>query len=225
MSSEVVELEQEADALPNGWRVSSLGEVSLGKGEYGANVSKAEFDPALPRYIRITDISDQGSLIPTSLVSISHEAAAGYLLEEGDLLFARSGATVGKSFLYQSEYGPCAFAGYLIRFRLDPTKIEPYFARNIVQSSDYWDWVATVQHAQAQPNINAKEYATLPLMLPPLDEQRRIAEVLRSVDEAIAATHAAYEGTVSTQAAVFETFLQSGNRIPGGVPIEGWTTG
>lgn len=172
--------------LPGEWSVSSLGEVSLGKGEYGANVSKAEFNPKLPRYIRITDISDQGSLIPTSLVSISHEAAAGYLLSEGDLLFARSGATVGKSLLYQSDYGTCAFAGYLIRFRLNPSKIEPYFARNIVQSSDYWDWVATVQRAQAQPNINAQEYATLPLMLPPLDEQRRIAEVLRSVDDAIA---------------------------------------
>lgn len=74
---------------------------------YGANVSKAEFDPMLPRYIRITDISDQGDLIPTSLVSISHDAAARYLLDDGDLLFARSGATVGKSLLYQSRYGPC----------------------------------------------------------------------------------------------------------------------
>ncbi len=171
--------------LPDGWQIRSLGGVSLGKGEYGANVSKADFDPALPRYVRITDISNQGTLIPTSLASISHEAAKGYCLNEGDLLFARSGATVGKSLLYQSHYGPCAFAGYLIRFRLDPAKIDPYFARNIVQSAEYWDWIATVQRAQAQPNINAQEYATLPLMLPPLDEQRRIAEVLRSVDEAL----------------------------------------
>ena len=171
--------------LLGGWQISSLGGVSRGKGEYGANVSKADFDPALPRYVRITDISDQGTLIPTSLASISHEAAKGYFLEEGDLLFARSGATVGKSLLYQAHYGPCAFAGYLIRFRLDPEKIDPYFARNIVQSAEYWDWIAMVQRAQAQPNINAQEYATLPLMLPPLDEQRRIAEVLRSVDDAL----------------------------------------
>lgn len=173
--------------VADGWRVNTLGDVALGKGEYGANVSKAEFDPALPRYVRITDISDQGDLIPTSLASINHEAANGYLLQEGDLLFARSGATVGKSFLYQAHYGPCAFAGYLIRFRLDTSKIDAYFARSVVQSADYWEWVATVQRAQAQPNINAKEYATLQLRLPPLDEQRRIAEVLRSVDEVIAA--------------------------------------
>lgn len=211
--------------LLDGWQISSLGGVSLGKGEYGANVSKADFDPALPRYVRITDISDQGTLIPTSLASISHDAAKGYFLEEGDLLFARSGATVGKSLLYQSHYGPCAFAGYLIRFRLDPAKIDPYFARNIVQSAEYWDWIATVQRAQAQPNINAQEYATLPLMLPPLDEQRRIAEVLRSVDEAIAATQAVYEAAISAQASAFETFLQSGNYVPGSAPVTGWTTG
>lgn len=218
-------LDAPAPGLPAGWRAVSLGDVALTKGQYGANVSKADFDPSLPRYVRITDISDDGRLIPTSRVSIPHEAAKEYLLQEGDLLFARSGATVGKSLLYQAQYGPCAFAGYLIRFRLDPTKIDPYFARNAVQSRGYWDWVATVQRAQAQPNINAQEYAALPLALPPLDEQRRIAEVLRSVDDAIAAAQATYEAAASLQSAAFETFMQSGNRVLGGLPVTGWTTG
>jgi hypothetical protein len=194
--------------VQEGWRMSSLGEVARGKGEYGANVSKAEFDPALPRYVRITDISDYGNLIATSLASISHEDAEGYMLEEGDLLFARSGATVGKSLLYQADYGPCAFAGYLIRFRLDPTKIDPYFARNVVQSADYWDWIATVQRAQAQPNINAQEYATLPLMLPPLPEQRRIAGVLRSLDEAITANRAALDQVARSRSAILHTVFE-----------------
>jgi type I restriction enzyme S subunit len=211
--------------VPDGWTPTTLQEVALGKGEYGANVPKGGYDPSLPRYVRITDISDDGTLIPSSLASISHEAANGYLLSDGDLLFARSGATVGKTFLYDSRYGSCAFAGYLIRFRLDPKRIDSRFARSVVQSQSYWEWVRSRQRAQAQPNINAKEYADLPILLPPLDEQRRIADVLRSVDETIAAAEAVHAAALHVQQATFAAFLSKGNDQEDGQTIEGWSTG
>lgn len=173
------------DAAPDEWAQTTFGAVCLGKGEYGANVPKRDFDPELPRYVRITDIGRGGRLLSDSLVSISLADAADYMLADGDLLLARSGATVGKSFLYDGSYGACAFAGYLIRFRPDPKQIDPYFARLCVDTSSYWSWVQSVNRAGAQPNINAKEFAAYPILLPPLAEQQRIAEVVRAADDTL----------------------------------------
>jgi type I restriction enzyme S subunit len=100
------------------------------------------------------------------------------LLCEGDLLFARSGATVGKTYLHRAQVQEAVYAGYLIRFQLDTRKILPDYAFRYTQSFEYRRWVAAAQHAVAQPNINAKQFAALPIPLPPLDEQRRIAAVL-----------------------------------------------
>src|SRR5947209_3776219 len=86
--------------------------------QYGLSEPAELSDPALPRYVRITDLDDTGQLHPDTLRSVTWEVANGYLLQEGDLLFARSGATVGKTALYDRTWGAAAFAGYLIRAAL-----------------------------------------------------------------------------------------------------------
>src|SRR5665213_3976128 len=116
-----------ASGLPDVWLSTSFGDLCLGKGEYGANSSKADFDPALPRYVRITDISEDGDLKTSDPVSISNEDAAPYLLAPGDILLARSGATVGKSYVHREDYGRCAYAGYLIRFRANTAALLPHY--------------------------------------------------------------------------------------------------
>ena len=168
--------------IPKEWNVLKLEEVCLKKPEYGANVPSINYDPKLPRYVRITDISKDGNLLPDAMASIDTDNARGYLLNDGDLVFARSGATVGKTFLYKRTHGICAYAGYLIRVRLDKTKLLPSFLFYFTHSPYYYRWIKKVVRAGAQPNINAVEYARLKIPLPSIDEQNRICALFTSID-------------------------------------------
>ena len=147
------------------------------KPEYGASVPAQPYNPSLPRYVRITDITDSGDLKPDNPRSADPNLTDGYELSDGDLLFARSGS-VGRTYLYRDQDGPAVFAGYLIRFRAKTDVVLPEYIALYTQSSPYWQWVSTTQRRGTQPNINAAEYASLPIPLPPLPEQQRIAALL-----------------------------------------------
>lgn len=155
-----------------------LGDISLVKGEYGGGFSAVEYNPDFPRYIRITDIGDNGGLVDKA------KSPSGrpndwrkYKLEHEDLLFTRTGATVGKTLLYDAINGYSIFAGYLIRFRLDTTKVVPKYVFFYTKTDEYKSWVSNVQRVVAQPNINAKQYSQeLLIPLPPLTLQQSFAE-------------------------------------------------
>lgn len=168
--------------LPKSWSVKKLSQVCLGAPEYGANIPAIDKNLSLPRYIRITDITEDGVLLNETWQSIDSESAEPYILSEGDLLFARSGATVGKTYLYRKKDGNCAFAGYLIRFRPDPKHLLPAFAFHFTHSFMYYAWVENMLRAGAQPNINAKEYSGLKIPIPPIEEQRKISNILSFID-------------------------------------------
>ena len=171
--------------IPAAWEVVRLGEVCAPP-EYGASASARPFDPKLPRYVRITDITDDGRLRKADVASADPSAVDGYELGPGDLLFARSGATVGKTYLYRPEDGPCVYAGYLIRFRPLGEMASAEFLERFTRSQLYWRWVESMFRAGAQPNINAAEYSSLPVVLPPMKEQQAIAATLDGVDATIA---------------------------------------
>lgn len=148
---------------------------------YGANESgiiRKNTDE--PRYIRITDIDEFGNL-NEDIGATAENIEDKYYLDENDLLFARSGATVGKTYLHKGKTYPCFFAGYMIKFKIDPAKINPYFVFTYTQLNTYKEWVKAVQRASAQPNINAEEYKNFPIPLPPLDIQNQI---IAKMDEA-----------------------------------------
>jgi type I restriction enzyme S subunit len=166
------------------WPLVTLGDVSKISGQYGVGLSSREWSDGDPRYIRITDINDDGRLNASVVAPDGdHSDWDKAILQPGDLLFARSGATVGKTYLHGADAPLAVYAGYLIRFQLDTDRVLPEYAFRFTQSPDYRTWVASSQRAVAQPNINAKQYATLPIPLPPLDEQRRIAAILDQADE------------------------------------------
>src|SRR5690625_1030590 len=110
--------------VPLKWNLVKLKYLSNERFIYGANESAELDDKNLPRYIRITDIDDNGNLKEETFKSLPIEKAKNYLLRKGDILFARSGATVGKTYFHQDKLEAC-FAGYLIRFRADEQKINP----------------------------------------------------------------------------------------------------
>ena len=157
--------------------------------EYGAGEAGIEREnDATPRYIRITDIDENGELLP-GLGMTAAKVESQYLLRDGDLLFARSGNTVGKCYLHDSarvDYS-CFYAGYMIRFRFDE-KVLPKYVFAFAQTPYYREWVSAIQRSAGQPNINAQEYRSLELPLPPLPEQRKIVAEL---DAAYAAKRAA----------------------------------
>ena len=198
-------------ALSDGWRVVRLGDVSA-RPEYGASAPASPWDPDLPRYVRITDITDDGRLRVDGACCADPKLVRGYELAEGDLLFARSGS-VGRTYLYKTRDGPCVFAGYLIRFRPDPDVALPRYVDCYTHSESYRRWVASMLRVGAQPNINAAEYSALSIPLPPLPEQRVIADVLDSIDEAIERTEAVIAATETLRDSLLHELLTRG--VPG----------
>ena len=163
---------------PAHWRVKRLKFLIAKPLKYGANEAAELDDPDLPRYVRITDIDENDSLREDTFKSLPVDVAEEYLLREGDLLFARSGATAGKTFLYRRSWGTCAYAGYLIRARLDTARAHPEFVRYFTASSSYWQWLSATFIQATIQNVSAEKYASLMTPQPPYPEQRAVAEYL-----------------------------------------------
>ena len=171
--------------IPEEWKKTTLSKNCINKAKYGASVSAREKDLKLPRYIRITDLNDNGTLRYSEWKSISEEEAKDYILSEGDILFARTGATVGKTYLHQRSDKIYAFAGYLIRFKPDNKNLNSKFLFYLTHSKFYWPWVLSIQTQGVQPNINAEQYSTMSILLPSINEQQKIASILSRVDALI----------------------------------------
>jgi type I restriction enzyme S subunit len=168
----------EPSGNPRGWPTAPLEDLCTIAGEYGASVPSTPSRPDRPRYVRITDIGADGRLAGEAVAPAgSSDRWRRFELRVGDVLFARSGATVGKTYLHRDSGGPHVFAGYLIRFRPDPTVLNPSFLYGFTRTSAYRRWVQNRQRAVAQPNVNAKQYGSeLIVPLPPVALQRDFAQ-------------------------------------------------
>ena len=164
--------------IPTTYSICKLKYLLKNPLKYGANESGIPYSDSLPRYIRITDITPDGNLKYTGKLSLSEESAKDYILEDGDILFARSGATVGKTFIYYQSYGRSAYAGYLIKASLN-NKVSPKFVYYYTCSSLYEIWKNSIFIQSTIQNIGADRYANLPVPVPKtLQEQEEIADYL-----------------------------------------------
>ena len=164
--------------IPARWEVKRLKHLLVEPLKYGANEPAEHTEHNLPRYIRITDIREEGTLRDDSFRSLPEDIAKPYLLVDGDILFARSGATVGKTFRYHPSWGKAAYAGYLIRARLDKFKAESNFVEYFTQSQGYAGWLQNNFIQATIQNVSAERYASLRISIPPLPEQCAIAAFL-----------------------------------------------
>jgi restriction endonuclease S subunit len=164
--------------IPEHWEARRLKFLAAEPLKYGANEAAELDDKELPRFVRITDVNEDGTLRDETFRSIPKETAEPYLLKDGDILLARSGATVGKSFQYSESWGVAAFAGYLIRFRLDSELLHPRFACHFFRTKAYWDWINSSLIQATIQNVSAEKYANLLFPLPPKEEQSAIAKYL-----------------------------------------------
>lgn len=140
---------------------------------YGAPYSAVDYNKKI-RYIRITDINEDGTLSEEKVSANQYNEA--YLLKENDFLIARSGNTVGKSFLYTSDIGPAIFAGYLIKFELQEELILPQYLLVYTKTPIFKKWIKNNQRISAQPNINCQQYLEAPIILPTIEKQKEIVE-------------------------------------------------
>ena len=175
-------MEQFGDPSNNvyGYPVTTLKEVAVGPLSYGSVSSATEFD-GITRYVRITDIMDDGNL--GGDIKSATKTDAKYLLHEGDILFARTGATVGKTCRYRENYGRAIYAGFLIRLIPDTALIDPDYLYHFTKSDYYWDFVRSAQRVVAQPNINAQEYGDLQILLPKIEAQKSFAAFVQQSDK------------------------------------------
>lgn len=162
---------------------TTLGDLSFGgKGYYGIGASAVPYSPELYTYLRITDINDDGTLNKSDLKSVSDEKASDYLLKPNDIVFARTGASTGRNYFYDGTDGEFVYAGFLIKFSLDPSKVNPRYVKYHCQSQVYRDWIAAFNTGSTRGNINAQTLASMPISLPDRENQDRIVKILDSLE-------------------------------------------
>ena len=162
--------------VPAHWEVKKLKYVCLRSGLYGANVAATHYRETGVRFLRTTDITDDGQ-IKKDGVFLPEELVRDYILNDGDILLSRSG-TVGRSLLYQSKlHGPCAYAGYLVRFVPNPHTL-PRYVFFFTKTHAFERFLRLMAISATIENVNADKYANAHLPAPPLEEQKKIAAFL-----------------------------------------------
>ena len=165
------------------WKLKDL--TVDGKGSYGIGASAVPYQEDKLTYLRITDINDDGSLNFSDLKSVDAEDAEKYILKENDIVFARTGNSTGRSYFYEKQHGTFVYAGFLIKFSLDPNKVNPRILKYYTHSKPYFDWVNSFDTGATRGNINAKTYGDMEIELPSRKVQDKIVSILSSLDRKI----------------------------------------
>lgn len=165
------------------WKLKDL--TVDGKGFYGIGAPAVPYQEDKLTYLRITDINDDGSLNFSDLKSVDAEDAEKYILKENDIVFARTGNSTGRSYFYEKQHGTLVYAGFLIKFSLDPNKVNPRILKYYTHSKPYFDWVNSFDTGATRGNINAKTYGDMEIELPSRKVQDKIVSILSSLDRKI----------------------------------------
>ena len=167
-------------------KLAKLNEISVGgKGTYGIAASAVDRCENLYTYLRITDICDDGTLNRSGLKSVDDPDAAKYILKPNDIVFARTGGSTGRNYFYDGSDGEFVYAGFLIKFSIDPEKANPKYIKYYCQSSQYKNWVRSFNTGSTRGNINAQTFGNMEIPLPERAQQDFLVDVLSPIDEKI----------------------------------------
>lgn len=156
-----------------------------GKGTYGVAAPAVEYQENLPTYLRITDILDDGTLNLSELKSVKVPDSERYMLRPNDIVFARTGGSTGRNYFYDGTDGEFVYAGFLIKFSLDPKKVNPKFIKYFCQSEQYKQWVRSFNTGSTRGNINAQTFGNMEIALPGRKQQDHLVSVLESMGKKI----------------------------------------
>jgi len=196
-----------------------LSDICIGGGSYGIAASAVEYSPDLPTYLRITDINDDGTLNFTGLKSVDDPNSANYYLSPNDIVFARTGASTGRNYFYDGTDGEFVYAGFLIKFSVDPEKVNPKFVKYYCQSKEYYDWIASFNTGSTRGNINAQTLGNMPIPDLPREQQDILVTTLSCLDDKIAINKAVNHHLEQLAQALFKSWFVDfepwGGNMPG----------
>lgn len=213
------------------WKLKDL--TVDGKGSYGIGAPAVPYQEDKLTYLRITDINDDGSLNFSDLKSVDAEDAEKYILKENDIVFARTGNSTGRSYFYEKQHGTFVYAGFLIKFSLDPNKVNPRILKYYTHSKPYFDWVNSFDTGATRGNINAKTYGDMEIELPSRKVQDKIVSILSSLDRKIELNNKINADLEEMAQAIFKNWFVDFEPFKGGKFVdselgmipEGWKVG
>ena len=188
------------------WEKTKFGDIATGF-DYGMNAAAKNYD-GVNKYIRITDIDEASSTYTDKdIVSPDGILTDNYLVNNRDILLARTGASTGKSYLYKQSDGKLYYAGFLIRANV--TTHDPYFVFSQLHTHRYWRWVSIMSARSGQPGINSQEYSSFPIYTTSIEEESKIAKLLSLLDERIATQNKIIEDLKKLKSAISEKLFKS----------------
>lgn len=201
----------ELGVIPEDWEVATIGRISQNC-SYGVGAEAVSYSGG-PKYIRITDIDDQTRQYLPSPLSSPAFYNENHIVKKNDILFARTGASVGKSYVYDIKDGMLIFAGFLMRFNIHNASAKFVFYNTL--SKRYNDWVMSESARTGQPGLNIKQLSSYTIPLPPLPEQKAIAEALSDVDDLITALDKKIAKKRLIKQGAMQELLTGKKRLPG----------
>lgn len=204
----------EVGAIPKDWEVEPLKSLLKEPPKYGINAAAVPLTGNLPVYIRITDISEDGYYSPEKVVGVNNPFSSSYILNEGDIVLARTGASVGKSYLYRKEDGTLIYAGFLIKVSPNENQLNPKYLHQYLKTEQYWAWVIVNSMRSGQPGINGNEYGRLLIPLPSIEEQTAIATALSDVDNLIQSLEKLIAKKEAIKTGTMQQLLTGKTRLP-----------
>lgn len=216
MSSKELVPEIRFEGFEGEWVPTTLGEIS-GLPEYGMNIAAGPYD-GKNIYLRITDIDEEtGRLNRSELTSprADMRKMENFKMTEGDIAFARTGASVGKSYLYDEKDGDLFYAGFLIRFPINKQIINPGFVYQNTLTENYNKFVKANSQRSGQPGLNSGEYSQFEFLKPTLKEQNEITGLLNNIDNVIVRKKEETNSLLNfKQAMLQKMFPKEGEKVP-----------
>lgn len=182
-----------------------------GKGTYGVAAPAVEYQENLPTYLRITDILDDGTLNLSELKSVKVPDSERYMLRPNDIVFARTGGSTGRNYFYDGTDGAFVYAGFLIKFSLDPKKVNPKFIKYFCQSEQYKQWVRSFNTGSTRGNINAQTFGNMEIALPGRKQQDHLVSILESIGKKIKLNKKINDNLEQQTAALFSSLYNRSN--------------
>jgi len=200
---------------------AKLNDLSIGgKGSYGIAASAVERKADLPTYLRITDIFDDGTLNLSELKSVDAPNSDKYILKPNDIVFARTGGSTGRNYFYDGSDGVFVYAGFLIKFSIDPEKVNPKYVKYYCRSKQYNDWVQSFNTGSTRGNINAQTFGNMEIPLPERKQQDYLVSILEPIDEKIKNNKQVNDNLQQQAAALFESWFVNYDPWDGVQPSE-----
>lgn len=189
------------------YNMTTLGELSIDGGSYGIAASAVPYSKDLPTYLRITDINDDGTINFAGLKSVSASKSINYYLKPNDIVFARTGASTGRNYFYDGKDGNFVYAGFLIKFSIDPLKINPKYLKYYCLSKNYNNWILSFNSGSTRGNINAQTLSSMPVPMLPRPQQDLLVNTLSVLDEKIELNNRINKNLEAQVQAIFKSWF------------------